>query len=79
MSEKAKAALVSVNLETGDVKISVYDEEIGHGDPAQACWNLWESIKEDWPGYLPAVIMNDASGEIQTKRRLKELGIEEDE
>jgi hypothetical protein len=75
----AKAALVSVNFETEDVKVAIYDEEIGHGDPVQACWNFWDSIKHGWPGYVPDVIMNDECAKIERKKKLAMIGINDDD
>lgn len=47
-------------------------------DPRMNCEYFWESVKDDWPTYLPAYVSNDEAKELAAHRRLWECGMNED-
>lgn len=75
-----KAALVMINLddpwnEKADPSLvrSDFDEEYAP-DPIRACWELWASIKGDWPGHTAAVIANDRAKYLDWDRKMRAIG-----
>jgi hypothetical protein len=77
--EVAKAAAVMVNLETGDHKLVDLVEDSGEGlDPQMRCKQLWESVKDDWPGYQVTYVLNDSARELMSHRRMWGWGFTDD-
>ena len=74
MAELAKAALISVDLESGETTCTVLDGP----DPCAEAEALRESIRNDFPGHvLWRVVANKAAAEIRGQRFRKSLFPEE--
>jgi hypothetical protein len=79
LPEKAKAAAIMVNLETGDHKLVDLVEDDGTGlDPQMRCQQLWESVEDDWPGYQVTYVLNDAARNLMSHRRMWGMGLKND-
>lgn len=79
MAEKAIAAALMVNLETGDHKLVDLVTDDGTGlDPQKRCEQLWESVKDDWPGYQVTYVLNEPARELMAHRRMWGFGFEDD-
>ncbi|MGV8846514.1 hypothetical protein [Tessaracoccus sp.] len=42
-------------------------------NPHQTCVNLWESTKDDWPGYTMTVLLNERARFLMTKARMESM------
>lgn len=83
MAEPAIAAAVMVKLAPGDDqgehKLVTIETDDGEGmDPRFNCELLWESVKDDWPGWEVAYVANQAANDLATERRLWQMGMSED-
>jgi len=67
------------NLETGDCMTVGRFEDDGTGlDPRTKAEALWESVKDDWPGWEVAYLLNDAAAELMKQRRMWSLGMSDE-
>lgn len=75
----ATAAAVMVNLETGEHKLVDFVKDDGTGmDPRFRCELLWESVKDDWPGWEVGYVTNEAADALAGDRRLWQCGMKDD-
>ena len=73
----AKAALISVNLDTNEVAISIFSTEDGVTDPIQRAYALWQSSRGDrnMRNFLHTIVANQqALTTTQVEGDFKSLG-----
>lgn len=76
----AKAVGVMVNLDEEKVMMTAAFLDEGTGlDPHARCEALWESVKDDWPGYEHIIVTNDAAAKLKADRFLWQCGIRDDD
>lgn len=73
MGEKPRAALVSINMDDGDIMHTVFESEPGREDPIEEAWALWRGIKNDWPEYETSVIANQAARDLHAKIMVQKM------
>lgn len=76
MNDIGKAALVSINFETGEQLHTIFTEEY-EPNPVQSCWDLKTSLAPDFPDAHFSVIANERAKEIQSQSILEALGVRE--
>ena len=74
----ARAAVVSINLTTGEMYHTIYSTDEGFENPSQAALNMRERIRADFPEMNHGIIEDDEAKEIRVNRTLEAMGITKD-
>lgn len=70
MSE-GKAAVISINFDTGEVMHTIFRESDGIVDPVRTCENFRASVGDDFPHLEHHIIANERAREIAGDARMQ--------
>ena len=69
---EAKAALITINFDSGEVLHTIYRESDGYEDPIASCERMRAATGNDFPDHEHHIIGNERAREITGDRRMKE-------
>jgi hypothetical protein len=74
---KGAAMLVTTDLSAGwdaqPMHTTFVEGEHGCVDPRRSCIDLWESIKNDWPGHSYGVVMNERARYLSAQGKIRRM------
>lgn len=78
MSEELGKAVLTISHPDlrGGFSIDEYVESAEHPDPFRTCENIWNSVKDDWPGAIHSIAVNDRGRLLMRNTRMREIGFD---
>lgn len=73
----AKAAIVSLDFDTGEMLNTIYSTEDGFDNPSQSAFNALHRYRPDFPNMHFAIIEDADAKQIRVDCTLRHLGIED--
>lgn len=70
----AKAALLQIDLDTGEMYHTIFSEAEDCEDPVASCIAFRESVEADWPNHAFAIAANAPARARATTERVRAMG-----
>lgn len=70
--------MFNIELDELPVVVGVFEDDGEGMDPRFRAETLWDSVKDDWPGWDVRYFMNDEAAALAEQRRMWAIGMNDD-
>lgn len=75
MTAKAAGVMFNIELDEPPMVVGTFEDDGEGMDPLFQAARLWDSVKDDWPGWDVRYFTNAEADELAKQRRLWSLGM----